>query len=185
MRVKMQNSSMMVGRVTPCAPVLADSRTAHRGLAWPTRFALLLGFILLHSSLCLRASGQTYSVDWYKIAGGGGTSTGGTFTVSGTIGQHDAGVPMAGGKFSLTGGFWSLINVVQMPGVPKLIIVPNGPNSVKILWPATGSYTLQQNANVAAPGGWVTSGYAITNGFGTNFCTITSPTGNLFFRLKQ
>ena len=141
MRVKMQNSPMMVGRVTPCAPVLADSRTAHRGLAWPTRFALLLGFILLHSSLCLRASGQTYSVDWYKIAGGGGTSTGGTFTVSGTIGQHDAGVPMAGGKFSLTGGFWSLINVVQMPGVPKLIIVTNGPNSVKILWPATGSYT--------------------------------------------
>ena len=119
-------------------------------------FSLLLGFILLHSTLCLRASGQTYSVDWYKIAGGG-TSTSGTFTVSGTIGQHDAGAPMAGGKFSVTGGFWSLINVVQMTGMPKLIIQPIGPNSVKILWPATSSYTLQQNANVAALGGWVTA----------------------------
>jgi hypothetical protein len=74
-----------------------------------------------------------------------------------------------------------------MPGVPKLLIVPNGANSVKVLWldPATNTYTLQQNANLAAPAGWTTSGYAITNGFGTNYCTITPPTGNLFFRLKQ
>ena len=34
---------------------------------------------------------QAYSIDWYKIAGGGGTSTDGTYPVSGTIGQPDAG----------------------------------------------------------------------------------------------
>jgi len=28
---------------------------------------------------------QSYTIDWYKIAGGGGTSTGGTQQVSGTI----------------------------------------------------------------------------------------------------
>ena len=39
----------------------------------------------------LAAPAQQYSIDWYKIAGGGGTSTGGTYAVSGTIGQHDAG----------------------------------------------------------------------------------------------
>jgi hypothetical protein len=39
---------------------------------------------------------QQYSIDWYKIAGGG-TSTGATYQVSGTIGQHDAGGPMTGG----------------------------------------------------------------------------------------
>jgi hypothetical protein len=27
--------------------------------------------------------------------------------LSGTIGQHDAGGPMTGGAFSLTGGFWA------------------------------------------------------------------------------
>ena len=132
------------------------------------------------------AYSQSYSVDWYKIAAGGGTSTGGTYQVTGTIGQPDAGGAMSGGQYSLTGGFWSLINVVQMPGVPNLIIVPNGANSVKILWPdpATNSFTLQQNANLAAAG-WMTSGYAVTNGFGTNFCTITPPAGKLFFRLSN
>ena len=127
---------------------------------------------------------QTYSIDWYKIAGGGGTSTGGTYTVNGTIGQHDAGGPMTGGSYSLTGGFWSLISVVQTAGVPNLIIVPNGPNSVKILWPNTGSYTLQQNSNLAG-GTWTTSGYSITTSNGTNSITITPPTGNLFFRLSN
>lgn len=146
----------------------------------------LLCFVLLHSSFCLRVCGQSYSVDWYKISGGGGTSTGGTYQVSGTIGQPDAGGAMTGGNFSVTGGFWSIVSVVQMPGVPKLIIVPSGANSVKILWPdpATNSFTLQQNGNLATTN-WVTSGYTITNGLGTNCCTIASPAGNLFFRLKQ
>jgi hypothetical protein len=144
---------------------------------------LIIQLLFLASAL----HAQQYSIDWYKIAGGGGTSTNGQYSLSGTIGQPDASSALTGGNYSLTGGYWALINVVQMPGVPKLIIVPNGPNSVKVLWPdpATNSYTLQQNSNLAATAGWVTSGYAITNGFGTNYCTITPPTGNLFFRLKQ
>jgi hypothetical protein len=140
--------------------------------------------VLWSSVLALHA--QSYSIDWYKIAGGGGTSTGATYSVSGTIGQPDASGAMRGGNYSVTGGFWSLINVVQTPGVPNLFIVSNGTNSVKLLWldPATNTYTLQQNANLTTAN-WVTSGYSITNASGTNFCTITPPTGNLFFRLKQ
>ena len=133
-----------------------------------------------------------YSIDRHKVAGGGGASSGGIYEVGGTMGQADAGGPLSGGPvtgtnyYSLTGGFWALINVVQMPGVPKLVIVPNGSASVKLRWPdpATNSYTLQQNANLSTTN-WVTSGYTVTNGFGTNFCTITPPVGNLFFRLKQ
>ena len=128
--------------------------------------------------------GQTYSVDWYKVSGGGGTSTGVTYEVSGTIGQPDASGAMSGGQYSVTGGFWALINVVQSAGAPNLIIVPNGPNSVKILWPNTGSYTLQQNGNLTS-GSWTTSGYSISTANGTNSITITPPTGNLFFRLSQ
>ena len=51
------------------------------------------------------ASAQ-FSIDWYTIDGGGGTSAGGAFQLSGTIGQHDTGV-MSGGNFTLTGGYWS------------------------------------------------------------------------------
>jgi hypothetical protein len=130
--------------------------------------------------------GQNYSIDWYKISGGGGTSTGGTYQVSGTIGQHDAGGPMTGGSYSLTGGFWALISVVQTPGLPNLIVTHSG-NSVIVSWPdpATNSYTLQQNASLSNSGGWVTSGYSITPANGTNSITVNPPTGNLFFRLKQ
>ncbi len=46
------------------------------------------------------------TIDWYTIDGGGGTSSGGTFELSGTIGQPDAGV-MTGGSFELSGGFWT------------------------------------------------------------------------------
>jgi hypothetical protein len=54
------------------------------------------------------AAGQ-YAIDWRTIDGGGGTSVGGTFALSGTIGQPDAQPPpvMSGGTFELTGGFWA------------------------------------------------------------------------------
>jgi hypothetical protein len=144
----------------------------------------LILFGLLSFAFCLGARAQTDSVDWHKIAGGGGTSTGGTYRVNGTIGQHDAGAPLTGGSFSLTGGFWSLISAVQTPGTPNLVITLVGPHSVKVSWPNTGSYTLLQNPNLAG-GSWTTSGYAVTTSNGTNSITVTSPTGNLFFRLQN
>ena len=128
---------------------------------------------------------QSYAIDWYKVSGGGGMSAGGSYVVSGTIGQHDAGELMTGGSYSLTGGFWALISVVQTPGLPNLTIALTGLNSVVVSWPDTGSYTLQQNSSLALLSGWTTSGYAITTSNGTNSITITPPTGNLFFRLSN
>jgi hypothetical protein len=142
---------------------------------------LILSLCWLVSSL---GFAQQYSIDWYKVAGGGGTSTGGTYQVNGTIGQPDAGVPMTGGNYSLTGGFWSLISVVQTPGLPNLTIT-HASNSVIVSWPNTGSYTLQQNGNLAVPAGWTTSGYSITTSNGTNSITISLPTGKQFFRLSN
>jgi len=49
-----------------------------------------------------------YDIDWYTMDDGGDMWTiGGTFELSGTIGQADANVVvMTGGDFELTGGFW-------------------------------------------------------------------------------
>jgi hypothetical protein len=92
---------------------------------------------------------------------------------------------MTGGSYSLTGGFWALISVVQTAGLPILTITLNSQlSTVTVSWPNTGSYTLQQNSNLAG-GSWTTSGYTVTTSNGTNSVTITPPTGNLFFRLKQ
>jgi len=141
-------------------------------------------FILFGLILPALSFAQQYSIDWYKIAGGGGTSTGGTYAVSGTIGQHDAGGPMTGGAYSLSGGFWALISVVQTPGVPNLVVSFVSPNSARVSWPNTGSYTLLQNSDLGG-GSWTPSGYTITTANGTNSITITPATGNLFFRLSS
>ena len=136
------------------------------------------------SVLFSTAFAQPYSINWYKIAGGGGTSTGATYQITGTIGQPDASGAMSGGSYSLTGGFWSLISVVQTLGAPPLTITHSG-NNVTVSWPypSTG-WTLQQNPNLAVPGGWTASGSICNDGV-NNFITITSPAGNLFFRLQH
>jgi len=54
------------------------------------------------------ASAQTggdYILTWSTIDGGGGTSSGGTYKLVGTIGQPDAAYS-AGGNYELLGGFW-------------------------------------------------------------------------------
>ena len=131
------------------------------------------------------ALAQSYSIDWYKVSGGGGTSTGGVYTVSGTIGQQDAGGPMTGGNYALTGGFWA-IYAVQSPGVPLLFIARTGPSTATVWWmPGSGSYTLQTNSNLATPAGWVNFGGTISSSGGTNSVVISPPTGNVYFRLKQ
>src|SRR5262249_49561063 len=91
-----------------------------------------LTLVLLCAGLwsgCLRAHAQSFSIDWFTIDGGGGTSTGGVFAVSGTVGQPDAGVAMSGGNFSVTGGFWSLFSTVQTPGAPTLSIFLTATNT--------------------------------------------------------
>jgi hypothetical protein len=145
------------------------------------KFILIFG--LLIPTIATIGFTQSYSINWYKVAGGGGTSSGGNYSISGTIGQPDASGAMTGGGYSLTGGFWSLIAVVQSTALPNLTITHSG-STVIISWPDTGSYTLQQNSNLAG-GSWTTSGYSIVTANGTNSITITPPAGNLFFRLSN
>jgi hypothetical protein len=56
--------------------------------------ALLLSTLLYQPSTSFA---QSYSIDWFTIDGGGGTSTGGVYQVSGSIGQPDAGTVSGGG----------------------------------------------------------------------------------------
>jgi hypothetical protein len=141
---------------------------------------LSLAILLVAFKLCA----QPYSLDWYKISGGGGTSTGSVYSVSGTIGQPDAGGAMSGGNYSVTGGFWSLIYVVQTLGAPTLTVTHSG-NNVIVSWssPSTG-FELQQNSNLATTN-WTTTVFTISDDGTNKSITITSPTGNLFFRLKN
>lgn len=134
------------------------------------------------SAVGLRA--QSYSIDWFTIDGGGGTSTGGVYSVSGTIGQPDAG-HMSGGNFTLDGGFWGIVAAVQTPGSPLLRIVLTATNTVVVAWPfPSTTFSLQQNTAPNA-GSWgpVTN---VVNLVGSeNQVIVAPPAGNHFYRLKS
>jgi len=75
-----------------------------------TALLLALGVLLLLTPVALAQSGGGYDLTWNTVDGGGAAfSSGGDYTLGGTIGQPDAGT-MSGGDYTLTGGFW--------PGAP-------------------------------------------------------------------
>ena len=62
---------------------------------------------ILSSAVALAQTGDGFDLSWSTIDGGGGTSSGGAFSLSGTVGQPDASVAMTGGSYTLQGGFWA------------------------------------------------------------------------------
>lgn len=114
--------------------------------------ALLLVSCSLLAVGGLPAWGETYSIDWSTIAAGGGTSTGGVYSVSGTIGQAAAsGATTTGGNYALAGGFWPGLVVPSTTGAPTLFIQVSG-NSVIISWsPTTPGFVLEETTSLASP----------------------------------
>ena len=126
---------------------------------------------------------QSYSIDWYTIDGGGGTSTGGVYSVSGTIGQPDAG-RLSGGAYTVEGGFWGIIAAVQTPGAPRLTITRTPTNTVAVSWPSPSTgYVLQQNTNSIASVNWSNAPGTIQDDGTTKTLVVNPPTGNRFYRL--
>jgi hypothetical protein len=124
---------------------------------------LLAVTTLLLGCTVFSLNAQTYSIDWHTIDGGGGTSTGGVYAVSGTIGQPDAGPTMTNGQYAVTGGFWALPTVVQVTGAPTLQIAPDAPGQAKISWsPAYTNWVLQESVSLS-PANWTNSISGITN----------------------
>jgi hypothetical protein len=124
-------------------------------------------------------------MNWFSVDGGGSTSTGGVYTVSGTIGQPDAGTTMKGGNYSLDGGFWGIVAAIQAPGAPWLTIGWTAANSVGICWPSPSTgWTLQQNTNVNTTN-WADVLTTPNDDGTTKSVTVAPPVGNRFYRLKK
>src|SRR5215813_12113494 len=145
-----------------------------------SRFLTVLWLALAATAV----KGQNYSINWHSIDGGGGTSTGGVYTVSGTIGQPDAGW-MTGGNYTLQGGFWGIIAAIQTPGAPGLRVVLTTSNTVVVAWPnpSTG-FNLQQNLDLGTPG-WASVTNVPTMVGNELQVIVAPPPGNRFFRLKS
>jgi hypothetical protein len=91
----------------------------HKWLFFLILLSILAGLPLIsdvHSS-----ASPEYRIDWWTIDGGGAiSSTGGDFSLSGTIGQPENGTSSAG-NFAVSGGFWGVGE--GTPTVYKIILV--------------------------------------------------------------
>jgi len=147
--------------------------------------------VLLAATLSVPAllaqSGGSYDLSWSTIDGGG-VSSGGAYSLSGTIGQPDAG-QLAGGGYTLSGGFWGVIAAIQTEGAP-LLTVSRSDGSVVVKWPFPAtSFVLQQTTALVSPPStilWTDVTSPAADHVGSDWTvTIPSPAGNRFFRLRK
>ena len=80
------------------------------------RATVLLAVLILNLAIGQAAPAQvagaepsvTYAIPWWTVNGGGGTSVGGAYRLSGTSGQPDSSnARTCSSPFNLMGGFWA------------------------------------------------------------------------------
>jgi hypothetical protein len=100
------------------------------------------------------ATAQNFSIDSFTVDGGGLNSTGGIYSVVGTIGQPDASKHQyIGGRFMLDVGLWAMFSE-QPPGGISLILQRSGPGQLTVSWiPDTPEFILQETLTLS-PADW-------------------------------
>jgi hypothetical protein len=153
----------------PIESAIKPVKPAHSIAAYAASLVALLLALVTRGAFA-----QNFTVDWFTTAGGGGTSRGGVYEVSGTIGQWDAGL-IIDGNWTLVGGFWGLIPTDTPPSQPRMSIMRLNGN-VTISWnPAIGR--LQQADNLTGPWINVTDASSPYN--------VSTSAARKFYRVKQ
>ena len=70
------------------------------------RLAFIVLLACAAGSVLAQSSGGAYAIRRHVVAGGGGQSAGGSFSLNGTVGQHDAAPAATGGPYTLAPGYW-------------------------------------------------------------------------------
>lgn len=126
---------------------------------------------------------QQFQIPWFTIAGGGGDSSGGSYAVSGTIGQPVTGFS-SGGNYTLEGGFWASESI----GNPEIHIAYASATTVRVWWPSSSAgFVLQVNTSVSHPSGWgpMPAGTIVTDDGMTRSVTVSSINSPRFYRLRK
>lgn len=148
--------------------------------------ACLAHACLLWAMTSPAAYGQSYSITSGNISAGGGTSSGGAYSVTGSIGQQDAGSTSGGGAYSFSGGFFGQYMALQQIGAPHIVIRTAAGGNVQVVWGANVlGWILQANAGELAPNSWVdVVGAPIVSG-AEQFHQFAATGGRVFFRLRK
>lgn len=105
-----RNHPGAVARLSPDQRAILEMLSPEEARRWSTGIPLdeiltLDGRTLADWLADRKLTGPAFEMPWWSVDGGGWISTGGGFTIAGTIGQHDAGIS-TGGSYTIAGGFW-------------------------------------------------------------------------------
>ena len=149
-----------------------------------TTLALALAILtLVLASSGMAQTGGGFDLSWWTLTGGGGTSasSGGSYMLSGAIGQPDAGM-LAGGSFTLRGGFWQPRGPASPPSPP--VYVPLTLRDI-VVTPPPGCNDAEPNdipenakplSTINAP---CTGSFQSERAPGDDYYTITAVAGNV------
>lgn len=145
--------------------------------------------LVLLAALALTVQAQDYSLNWFTIDGGGGTSTGGLYAVSGSVGQADAGPVMEGDSYALVGGFWGVVAAIPTPGAPLLSVMRTDTNTVLVSWPQPASGWMLEWTSALLPPPQTNAWHVIPEPYPANplryYILEPTPQGNRFYRLHK
>lgn len=166
----------------PVGPV--HTRAHGPSSAWSLLGAALAGAALVATV----AAENPYDLRWHSVGSGGGSATGGVYSLRGTIGQPVAS-RTSGGPYALTGGFWSAAEVIQTPDLPVLGIERLPAGVLRVFWakPADG-VVLQQVSGISGSPvvGWADVPVSVYQTNETHISlTLAAPVGMQIFQLRR
>jgi hypothetical protein len=130
-----------------------------------------------------RGLGQSFVLDWWD-ADAGATSSGGIYSLSGTLGQPDAGI-LTGGPFTLVGGFWGAFPSLQPnPSPPWVSITATSTNTFLLSWPFVSTPVVVQTKGDPGSTGWSDTNLIPANNGVTSSVVLPPASGTRFYRLK-
>jgi len=140
--------------------------------------------IILFLLMISAAHAQPYAIENATISNGSDTSSGGQYTLSGTIAQPASDSASSSG-YGLASGFWSAVIPLNTPDAPLLTITKTG-EYIVLSWSASaGVFKLEETTDLNAPITWIFSKAIIATE--NDIVTATLPIGGglRFFRLSQ
>lgn len=140
--------------------------------------------ILWPAALASLGTAGNFAVDWHQISGGGGTVTQSPDAVNGTVGQPATGL-LAGGTYTVQGGFWAFAASRPAASAPVLAIQRTAAGTILLSWPVTtAGFVLQGSVSLTSPEWTVVASFPSTDGL--SLMAAPSPVSGLhFFRLAK